>query len=117
MVVFMLEKDFAANKSYKTREKSEKLKLPKGTIIQVAAKGETGCADQIRWWLEVDGSPLFPFEHTENHWGLRSKPDLSHIIDRYEIKRHGVEVQLIGFNEHGTTAYWMQVFLTVVPDK
>lgn len=113
----MLEKTFAANKSYKEREKSEKLKVPKGTIIQFSAKGENGITDNVRWWLELDGVPIFPWKHTENHWGLWAKPTLGHIDDCFKVLRDGGEIQLVGYNTHGTTAYWLQAFVTVNVDE
>lgn len=116
MPVFMLEKEFAADKTFATCEKSEPLRLPIGTIIQIASKGEANCADNIVWWLEIDGSQFFPLTYTDDHRGLHSKPSLGHIDERYRIKEDGREIRLVGYNTHETEAYWMQVFVTIVDD-
>lgn len=116
MVVLMLQKTFTAGKTYATRERSAKLRLPKGVIWQIASKGQNGITDHVIWWLEINGSPFFPRQHTEDHWGLYSKPSLGHIDDRFPITDIDSRIELVGYNASGGTDYWLQVFVTVIPE-
>lgn len=117
MVVYLLEKTFTKNKSYATREQSDKIRLPKGLIIEISSKGETGCGDQIEWWLTLGGRRFFPYQCTAGTHGILSKPSLGCIVEHFPIRQRGLDMRLIGFNTKADTDYWLQVFVTVIPEQ
>ena len=117
MPVLMLQKTFTADKDFDSRQRSAKLELPKGVIRQIASKGQNGITDNVIWWLEINGSPFFPWLHTEDDWGLYSKPTLGHIDECFPIKDTISTIELVGYNTHADTNYWLQVFVTVFLDE
>lgn len=117
MVVFLLEKTFTKNKSYKDREQSDKIRLPKGVITQVSFRGEEGCADNIEWWLTIGGRRFFPYECTKGTYGLNSKTCLAAVDEHFPIRQRGLDIRLVGFNTKADTDYWLQALVTVIPEQ
>lgn len=116
MVVLMLYKNFLNEKAFETREFSDKIRLPKGVIIEISQECEVEGIDDIEWWLEIGGRRFFPYETVKGTHGAISKTYFGSIKEFFPIRSRALDIQLVGFNTSANSRH-MRVFVTVIPQK